>query len=181
MNPNGNPSSLRPPWGPGNPPPISPGRPRKRPLSEAYEDWLRQAVDRDTIVKLRSKGIRVPTDATNADMVAMSQGREAISGKTNAAREMREAVEGKAMQRIELSRPEDRSVEFSIVYANAMPNAMPLMEALKEHRKEIEETVALIKGAGIEPGTPIEIVNAPAAADVDATTGAPGSNTKATE
>jgi hypothetical protein len=115
-NPNGNPSSLNPPWGPDNPPPISPGRPRKRPLSEAYDEWLRQPVSADQVVKMREKGMRVPEGATNADMVAIGQGRKAMTGDTAAAKEIADRVEGKPTQRIELSRMEDRTPEFVVVY-----------------------------------------------------------------
>ncbi len=121
------------PWKPGqsgNPN----GRPRKRPLSEAYDDWLRQPVSTDQIIKLREQGVRLPEDTTNADMVALSQGREAMSGNTNAAREMREAVEGKATQRFELSHTNDRAPEFLVVYANAVPG----LPAAEPERQAVE-------------------------------------------
>ena len=140
--------NLRPPWKPGesgNPN----GRPRKRPLSEAYDDWLRQPVSPDQVLKLREQGVLLPEETTNADMVALAQGREAMTGNTIAAKEMREAVEGKATQRFELSRTNDRAPEFLVVYANAVPSlpaAEPERQAVEAAAERVleQEVVAAV-------------------------------------
>jgi hypothetical protein len=147
-NPNGNPATLQPPWGPNNPPPISPGRPRKRPLSEAYEDWLREIIPATKVAELRAEGIKLKAGATNADMVALAQGRQAIKGNVNAAKELREAVEGKATQRIELAHA-DRTPRFEVVYASPVPGAKTI---------EMEKVIEMLQGGN---GSPIEVVAAP--------------------
>lgn len=105
------------PFKPGNP--GGPGRPRKRPLTEAYDAWLQAELPASEIARLRSKDIIVPPGTTNADMVALSQGRAAISGNTMAAKEMREATEGKSPQRHELVTPKDREIHLRIEWGAA--------------------------------------------------------------
>lgn len=116
----GNLANLKP-WGPDNPPPRSPGRPRKRPQSEAYEEWLRTEIPPHKVAAFRAEGIILKKGATNADMVAMAMGKEAIKGNVNAAKEMRESVEGKATQRIEMSHADGRAPEFVVMYATPIP------------------------------------------------------------
>jgi hypothetical protein len=135
-------ANLKPPFGPDNPPPKSPGAPRKRPLTEAYDDWLREPVSPAHLLKLREEGIRVRPGMTNADMVALAQGNQAIRGNTAAAKEMGDRVEGKAMQRIELTGlPENRQPEFVVVYATAVPGAElspeKLLEAIKKKNTDV--------------------------------------------
>lgn len=131
-------ANLRP-FGPDNPPPRSPGRPRKRPLSEAYEDWLRELVDARTVAHLREEGVRIPLDCTNGDLVAMQMGREAIRGNVNAAKEMREAVEGKSVTRVELTTPEDRGFEVRVSFE------LPEMKTVQP--LDVETTVKNIETA----------------------------------
>jgi hypothetical protein len=119
-------ANLRPPWGtPGNPPPKSPGRPPKRPLSEAYEEWLREPVSPDKIATFRAEGMKLPDGLTNADLVAMAMGKRAVKGDVTAAKELREAVEGKATQRIEMFHGEGPN-EMLVVYATAIPGEREL-------------------------------------------------------
>lgn len=91
------------------------GRPRKRVLSGAYEDWLRMKVDAATLLKLREKGHRIPENATNADLVALRTGQEALAGNVLAAKEMREACEGKPGMRFELS-PGSEGFQVNVVF-----------------------------------------------------------------
>jgi len=72
------------------------GRPKKRPISDRYEACAEEPLPDDLrrIMKLR-KG------ATWGDAVAISQYRAALKGKPDAAREIREGIEGKATQRLD--------------------------------------------------------------------------------
>lgn len=110
----GNLANLKP-WGPDNPPPKSPGRPPKRPQSEANEELLRRAAPMEVVAALRNLGL--PANATNAEVLALCLFREGIKGNVQAIKELRESVEGKAMQRIELTSPEDRGFEVRVTYA----------------------------------------------------------------
>jgi hypothetical protein len=74
------------------------GRPKKRAISDRYEIMAEQPLPK----KERSDlGLR--KGATYGDAIAHAQFHSAIEGKTEAAREIREAIEGKATQRVELS------------------------------------------------------------------------------
>lgn len=137
--------------------PGGPGRPRKRPLSEAYDDWLREPIAKEKLAKLRAEGVSVKAGATNADLVALAQGNQAVRGNTTAAKEMREAVEGKATQRIELSRGEDAATpdQLVVVYATAVPGdrelpapaannaaSNPVIDVTPEEAKAVLDVIA---------------------------------------
>src|SRR6266446_2827789 len=109
-------ANLRPQWGPNNPPPKSPGRPRKRPMSEANDDLLRRAAPPQVVLALCKLGL--PKDATNADVLALCLFREGLAGNVYAIKELRESVEGKATQRIELVSHEDRQLDINVTFEN---------------------------------------------------------------
>jgi hypothetical protein len=71
-------------------------------------------------------------------MIAFSQGRKAIRGDTNAAREMREATEGRATQRFELSRTDNRPSCFVVEYAQPLPECAPTEELEAAQAKIID-------------------------------------------
>src|SRR5882724_4712938 len=98
------------PWPPGvsgNPA----GRPRKRPLSEAHDDMLRMSAPREVVLALKKLGLQ--DGATCADVLSLCLFREGVKGNVAAIKELRESVEGKATQRIELLSHEDRNVEIT--------------------------------------------------------------------
>ncbi len=112
-----NPATLKPPWKPGqsgNPTGLNAGRPRKRPLTEAYDDRLRSLVPPEVRMAMK-----LPKDATWADAIALGIARKAIAGDVNAAKEQREATEGKAPQRIEIATPKDREIKLRIEWGSA--------------------------------------------------------------
>ena len=109
------------PWGPDNPPPKSPGRPPKRPVSAAYEAWLRMPIDSERLAKFKADGITFRKGATNADVMAFSMGQKAIRGDVAAAKEIREGVQGKAPQEITVN--SDRQSEFIVMYATPIPGS----------------------------------------------------------
>jgi len=86
------------PWGPNNPPPRSPGRPKSRPLSSAYDDVLRSPLpERERIALKLAKG------TTWAQAIALARARAALTRTgTLDAKEIGDRVEGRPMQRIEL-------------------------------------------------------------------------------
>jgi hypothetical protein len=115
-NPNGNPQNLKP-FQPGHP--GIGGRPRRRPLSEAYDDVLRERLPKEFRDALLRANIRLKPDASWADAIAASMARTALKANVLAAKEMREAVEGKSTQRIELVSGETRQ-ELLVVYATSL-------------------------------------------------------------
>jgi hypothetical protein len=99
--------NLRPPWRPGesgNPA----GRPRRRPISDAYDELLQRLAPE----KLRRE-LDLSEGATYADALAATLINAACKGRVAEAREIREAVEGKAGERPkEISGP----IEIRITY-----------------------------------------------------------------
>jgi Family of unknown function (DUF5681) len=77
------------------------GRPRKTPVSDAYAKHVGKRLPDE--IRLR---LRLPKGATWADAMALGQLRSAVKGKTDAAREIADRVDGKAMQLVELSGPD---------------------------------------------------------------------------
>jgi Family of unknown function (DUF5681) len=101
--------NLRPPWKPGesgNPG----GRPRKRPISQRYEEIVEVPLS-----ERERKRLGLWQGATWGDAIALSQARAAVNGRTDAAREIREAIEGKATQRVEMAGKEETPANVSIV------------------------------------------------------------------
>jgi len=100
--------NLRP-WRPGESGNLS-GRPRKRPISDRYAERAEAALPEEERLK---RGL--PRGATYGDALAFDQFNAALNGRTEAAREIREAIEGKAAQR-EISEPEMKQVQFNVRY-----------------------------------------------------------------
>lgn len=71
------------------------GRPRKKPLTERYEQVLEEALPEKARLKLG-----LAPGATYGDAIAAGQARKAVMGATEAAKEIREAVEGKSPQAV---------------------------------------------------------------------------------
>jgi hypothetical protein len=89
QNTEGNTGNLRPPWKPGesgNPG----GRPKKKPLTDAYAAILGKPVPAEVAEKLK-----VDTSTTYAEIIAMALAREAVKGNVRAAGELADRVEGK--------------------------------------------------------------------------------------
>ena len=66
------------------------GRPKRKPLTEAYGRILKRRVPADVVRKLGLRG-----HPTYAEMIAMSLAKEAIKGKVQAASELADRVEGR--------------------------------------------------------------------------------------
>ena len=73
------------------------GRPKRLPISDRYRDHAEQILPE----RIRAQ-FDLPKDATWGDMIVLSQFMQAAKGKTDATREIREAIEGKALQRLRL-------------------------------------------------------------------------------
>lgn len=109
-NPNPDTSHLVPyqPGQSGNPG----GRPKKRILSESYDELLREPLPEH-----ERKALGLPPGTTWARAISLARGRHALTrAGVLSAKEMREATEGKASQRIELSSPEDRGFEVVVTF-----------------------------------------------------------------
>jgi hypothetical protein len=94
-NPRGNPQNLKP-WQPGesgNPG----GRPKTRPMREYYKEELEELAPEELVRSLKMK-----EGATFGRALARGQIISGIKGKAQSAREIRETVEGKTPQPLEL-------------------------------------------------------------------------------
>src|SRR5580692_1218594 len=80
-------------WAPGQSGNPS-GRPRKRPISDRYAE-----IDETVLPDDVRNAVGLPKGATYGDAIALGQARQAIKGKPEAARELREAIEGRTSQR----------------------------------------------------------------------------------
>jgi hypothetical protein len=87
-------------------------------MSEANDDLLRRAAPPQVVLALCKLGL--PKDATNADVLALCLFREGLAGNVYAVKELRESVEGKATQRIELLSHEDREVNINVSFENLL-------------------------------------------------------------
>lgn len=102
---------LCPPWKPGqsgNPK----GRPRKRPLSDRYEQLLESPLPKEI-----REAMKLPAGALWADALVLVSGRTALKHTETGIlqrKEIREAIEGKATQRIELQ--SDTEIDINVTF-----------------------------------------------------------------
>jgi len=83
-----NTAGLRP-WKPGQSGNPS-GRPKRKPLTDAYAAILDKKIPREVAARLKLLG-----QPTYAQVIAISLAKEAIKGKVNAAAELADRVEGR--------------------------------------------------------------------------------------
>jgi hypothetical protein len=111
------------------------GRPRKRPLSGAYEELLAQQAPPEIVAALTRFGIR--KGATWAECIAISRVKAALLASGNgtlAAKELREAVEGRSPKRVEFISQEERSVVISVEYEEPRTERPIIEERIPAHR-----------------------------------------------
>ncbi|HEY6329808.1 MAG TPA: DUF5681 domain-containing protein [Blastocatellia bacterium] len=78
------------------------GRPKKRPISDCYA-----AIAEVKVPDIDRIKFGLPEGITYGHMLAIAVFNAALAGKLNAAREIREAIEGKTGQRQETSDPQE--------------------------------------------------------------------------
>jgi hypothetical protein len=103
------------------------GRPRKRPISEAYEDRAQMTLDEDLC-----RALKLAKGSTYADAAALAVFRAAIKGRPDAARELREAIEGKQSQRLELTGPNAGPVHDRLDLSRLTDAELATLQALSE-------------------------------------------------
>ena len=105
----GNSENLQPAWKPGQSGNPS-GRPKRRPISDAYAEYLQRPAPE----KLRQE-LDLSEGATYADAIAAKLINAACEGRVAEVRELREATEGKAGERPkEIPGP----TEIHVIYDN---------------------------------------------------------------
>lgn len=90
------------------------GRPSRLPITEAYRAiGKRRAVDVNPgmLDVLKRAGFEVTDETTMNEVLALTQFMESLKGETKAASEITDRVEGKAIQRVELTGAEGGPVE----------------------------------------------------------------------
>lgn len=106
---------VTPAWIKGRPSPNPSGRPRRLPISDSYTLLADEPIPESDREVLKRKGISLEPEATYASALARQNWIKAIAGDSKAAREVREAIEGKVGQRS--ADPEDKGeVKIRVVY-----------------------------------------------------------------
>lgn len=131
----GKPENLKP-WAPGQSGNPS-GRPTKRPITERYQAVAEQLLPEDV-----RDALRLPKGASYGDAIALAQFRAAIKGKTEAAREIREAIEGKSTQRFEATGANGEPIAMSVEEIN---------EKLKEFTARVRARISETEKKGKTP------------------------------
>jgi hypothetical protein len=103
--------NLRPPWRPGESGNLS-GRPKKKPITEAYERLIAEESARIAGLPRWAKA-KALKHFSNADLLAIAMFREAIKGKVQAASEVTDRLEGRVRQAIEVSGPDGSPVQIA--------------------------------------------------------------------
>ena len=107
-------------WKPGCPSPNPTGRPKRKPITEAYEaiinDPLPSVLRR---FRIGRSEIELPKGATFADLIALGQAVAAAKGNTAAAQEIANRLEGKVPNPVEGSGPEGGPIMISEILTAA--------------------------------------------------------------
>lgn len=119
-----NTSGLKPPWKPGDPSPNPGGRPKKKPITDEYH-VLANVVIPEAIRKRLPAKVRPPkgttfSQATSLNMWILSW----LKDGHRAAKELREAMEGKAPQRIDLSGTQTVEQILRVVFEKRLKSVM---------------------------------------------------------
>ncbi|HKS94953.1 MAG TPA: hypothetical protein VJV74_02345 [Terriglobia bacterium] len=115
------PEALKPTmWKKGCPSPNPTGRPHKRPISDRYAMVLEMKLPPDLVKRLTAAGVELPRSATIGDAIAYMQARIALKN-TDAAKEIREAIEGKAPQRMEIASLVRNDINITVRFESAPP------------------------------------------------------------
>lgn len=104
--------NLRPPWKPGESGNLT-GRPRRRPISDAYAEYVQRPVPEE-----RRRELDLWEGATHADAMAAALVIAACKGSVAEARELREAIEGKTSER-----PKDKEISGPIQFLHTFEQA----------------------------------------------------------
>lgn len=105
------------PWGgkdSDHPPPKSPGAPRKKLLTAAYEEQLAMLVPAEV-----RAAMKLPVGSRWSDAIAVAMVRKACRGNHECARELADRVEGKSVTQISVD--SNVAVEFCVEYATQIP------------------------------------------------------------
>jgi hypothetical protein len=89
------------------------GRPKKLPISEAYAALMPAEVDDAVVKSLKLPKLKGEKRWTWAEAITFCQARNACT-KTEAAKEIREAIEGKSLTRLRLSMDEDSELNVHV-------------------------------------------------------------------
>ena len=112
------------------------GRSRKRPQSEANEDLLRSEIPPMMLAAMNKNGRILRAHATWADAIALGLGRKAVAGDSACAKELRESVEGKSVQRIELGAPGAAGFRVNVKFEVPLTAAAALACLEQQHAKK---------------------------------------------
>jgi hypothetical protein len=116
-------ANLRPPWKEGDPSPNPGGRLKKRPITDEYFQILGEPLPeilRLQINQMFGEELLRP-GTTWARAGAFRRALDSLmEGGYLASKEMREAIEGKAPLRSEITGPERKEVTLRVVYGNRL-------------------------------------------------------------
>jgi hypothetical protein len=107
--------NLHAPWKPGESGNPS-GRPKRRPISDRYEAFAELELPAEWKKKLRLPTSILRKIKTLGDLQVLAQFQGALKGKTEAAREIADRIEGKATQRIEAATAAGDEIVIRVVY-----------------------------------------------------------------
>ena len=91
------------------------GRPKRQPISERYATIAELPAPGYLLSALKLSEAEKQAIKTYGDALALSQFRAGIKGKTDAAREIADRVEGRSRQAVEVSGPEGAPIDVQFM------------------------------------------------------------------
>jgi hypothetical protein len=122
-------------WKPGQPGNPT-RRPRKLPITDRYATVAELQVPDNLLAALKLSEAEKQEIKTYGDALALNQFRAAIKGKTEAAREIANRLEGRARQAVEVSGPEGGPVDLQYMTDGEIDARIRELLAIWEKTKE---------------------------------------------
>ncbi len=101
---------------------------QKRPVSKAYAELMKTKAPVDIVAAMSKFGCKA--NATWAEVLACALAREGLKGSVFATKELREGIEGRAPQRIELFSREDAEINIRVDFENLLGASAPHVEKI---------------------------------------------------
>jgi hypothetical protein len=111
------------------------GRPRKLPITDRYGVIAELPVPDYLLTALKLSEAERREIKTYGDALALNQFRAAIKGKTEAAREIADRLEGRARQAVEVSGPEGKPIDVTFMSAEQLDARINELLAIVQREK----------------------------------------------
>ena len=144
-------NTLGTPWGPDNPPPKSPGRPKSKTLTDSLIRHLEKKADQFDFTKKAAKRMGLtPEDVTVFEVLAASSILHGMKGKGDILREMWTRLEGQVPKHVTLV-ADDPVMEYLDFMRQQTEPSPPDNKVVKKRRRKVKRVRTVKHGGNGKP------------------------------